>query len=151
MNYPFTPKSTKYLEPGQFWAVPISEGRFCCGRVLQLHSDKIPQPTRAFFGALHEWVGHSPPTSEDVSKAGFLRFGIMHIKAITETGGEIIGIRSLQEDGFQLPLMISGNEVCQGAESVRKTSKKDRKQYPSLRYWGYGFITDLGARYFGSG
>jgi hypothetical protein len=33
-SYPFTPKWNRYLLPGQFWAVPLSDGRFGCGRVM---------------------------------------------------------------------------------------------------------------------
>src|SRR5262249_10570900 len=35
-TYPFVPRSTAYLRPGQFWAIPLSDGRFACGRVLAL-------------------------------------------------------------------------------------------------------------------
>ncbi|WP_104434997.1 Imm26 family immunity protein [Kineococcus xinjiangensis] len=33
-GYPFQPRSTSYLQPGDFWAVPLSDSRFACGRVL---------------------------------------------------------------------------------------------------------------------
>jgi len=32
--YPFIPKSNRYLEVGQFWALPLSDGRYGCGRVM---------------------------------------------------------------------------------------------------------------------
>ena len=35
-QYPFVPKSTSSLVPGQFWALPLSDGSFGCGRVVQL-------------------------------------------------------------------------------------------------------------------
>ena len=33
-EYPFVPKSNRWLEPGQFWGVPLRSGRHACGRVL---------------------------------------------------------------------------------------------------------------------
>ena len=33
-KYPFEPRSNVHLRPGQFWGVPLSDGRWACGRVL---------------------------------------------------------------------------------------------------------------------
>jgi hypothetical protein len=35
-GYPFEPKSIARLQPGQFWAVPLTDGRHACGRVLHV-------------------------------------------------------------------------------------------------------------------
>jgi len=91
MNYPFTPKSTSYLEPGQFWAVPLSNGNYGCGVVLAklISSGKIE--SRLFLGALIDWCGTEEPTPENIIGSSFLKTGAVHIKAIHTTGGNIIG------------------------------------------------------------
>ena len=61
VTYPFKPKSTAMLRPGQFWAVPLSNDKFACGRVLQIGTAEIPTKTRGFFGGLQDWIGASPP------------------------------------------------------------------------------------------
>ena len=43
--YPFEPKSITYLRAGQFWAVPLSDGRFGCGRVLYVPGPSEPGPS----------------------------------------------------------------------------------------------------------
>ena len=36
-----------------------------------------------------------------------LPFGVMHIRAIMETGGQILGERSLENDEITLPMLLS--------------------------------------------
>lgn len=71
MNYPFVPRSTAYLEPGQYWAIPLSNGQYACGIVVaklaDMHDGKIKQIT--FLGALIDWVGDEPPDEESVRNA----------------------------------------------------------------------------------
>jgi hypothetical protein len=33
-DYPFVPRTNATLVPGQFWSIPLTDGRFACGRVL---------------------------------------------------------------------------------------------------------------------
>ena len=35
-TYPLVPKTTAHLRPGQFWSIPMADGRFGCGRVLRV-------------------------------------------------------------------------------------------------------------------
>ena len=50
-EYPFEPKSNAHLLPGQFWGVPLSDGRWACGRVLAVktQSDALIRPPAAQF------------------------------------------------------------------------------------------------------
>jgi len=34
VNDHFKPKSNRHLRPGQFWAIPLADGRFAAGRVM---------------------------------------------------------------------------------------------------------------------
>jgi hypothetical protein len=145
ITYPFRPKSTAHLKPGQFWAVPLLDGRYGCGRVLQIGASQIPVKNRAFFGGLLEWVGTDPPTVPSIAGAGLIKWGVMHIKAITEIGGEILGERALEADGIVLPLLLnvvggSGTLVLDGAEPICEAKREEWGKYPVLEYWGYDVI-----------
>jgi hypothetical protein len=147
-SYPFRPKSSASLAPGQFWAVPLASGKFACGRVLQLGGSAVPSKSRAFFGGLQDWIGDSPPTSESIAGTRIARFGVMHIKAITETGGEILGARPLDLDGIELPALHSawgfGGRLLHGADAIRDTREDEWGARPTLVYWSYGHIETLG-------
>ena len=143
--YPFKPKSTQGLVPGQFWGIPLSGGRFACGRVLELNAPTIPTPTRSFFGGLHDWIGTEPPTADAISRSGFVDHGVMHIKAITEIGGKVLGIRPLAADGSDLPTLLSamggkGAMILRGATPVREALVTEWGKLPVLGYWGYDYI-----------
>lgn len=147
-TYPFRPKSTAHLRPGQFWAVPFGSGLFACGRVLQVNGAQIPTQGKSFFGGLHRWVGSVVPSVESIAGAEFLAFGVMHVRAITETGGEVLGERALEDDGFELPLLLSarggdGTLILRGAEPVRDARRDEWGSLPVLGFWGYDFIQQL--------
>jgi hypothetical protein len=146
-TYPFRPKSTSSLDPGQFWAVPLGGGGFGCGRVLQLQCSQLGKTRTAFFGGLQDWIGDAPPTRESIAGTGVIRFGAMHLKAITEVGGEILGFRPLDLDGFVLPDLHSahslGANVLIGADIVRAAREDEWGTRPVLQYWGYGYIERL--------
>ena len=86
-SFPFSPRSNRALEAGDFWAVSLDDGRFGCGRVLQTEGEELPTKTQVFFGGLHDWVGDAPPTEQDVASVALVAFGTMHVKAIRENGG----------------------------------------------------------------
>lgn len=97
-GYPFRPRSNRWLEPGQFWAIPLADGRFGCGRVMA--SPASIGPRMSFVAGLMDWVGDAPPTEADLAARDVVRQGTAHIKTITETGGEVLGCRALQRDGL---------------------------------------------------
>lgn len=148
MRYPFLPKSTAHLKPGQFWAVPLSSGGFACGRVLQVGTSGMAPKSRVFFGGLHAWRGTNLPEGADIAGVPFLGFGTMHIKAITTTGGEVLGERSLETDKIELPLFLSAQEgpgtmILLGANPLREARKDEWRTLPVLNAWGYNFIQKL--------
>jgi hypothetical protein len=145
-RYPLVPKSTRSLCAGQFWSVPLGDGKYGCGRVLQLDGDEIPTKTRAFFGGLHRWLGDSQPTAPSIEKCGFVAFGVMHLKAITDTGGEVLGEAELREDDVPLLLSAMGGSdtmLLRGAARIRKAKQEEWGTYPVLGFWGYSFIVDV--------
>ena len=98
-DYPFTPKSNRYLRPGQFWAIPLSDGRFACGRVMAVPAFGPTDRTGVVVG-LMDWVGEKPPTSDDLAGRSVLVQAKTSFEAISRTGGEILGLRPLELDGL---------------------------------------------------
>lgn len=106
-TYPFVPKSNVALEPGQFWSVPLSDGRFGCGRVLAVNREAAYGRRTTFVGALLDWVGSEPPTFEAIAGARILEAGGAHVQVVGEAGGAILGLRPLELDGLEAPERIT--------------------------------------------
>ncbi len=66
----------------------------------------MPGAMRAFLGGLLNWHGSNPPTFESISSCHTIEQAVMHIRAITTTGGEILGHRDLALDGRALCAVI---------------------------------------------
>lgn len=147
ITYPFVPKSTASLTPGQFWALPLSNGQFGCGRVIQLAPTEMIGARVSFLGAVLDWVSPSPPTLENISGAECVAQGHVHIKAITETGGAIIGHRALELDGIA-PWLFRGAHgwqnsfVQDGLIPVRPQTPED-EVLPVFSTWGYDFALGI--------
>jgi hypothetical protein len=146
--YPLVPKSAKTLRPGQYWAVPMQNGRFACGRVLQVGGSEVPTPTKAFFGALHSWVGSAAPNDQTELGSDLIQCGVMHVKSIVQTGGAILGERPLTADGVQIPTLLSAmggpdTHVLLGADKRRLATREEWGTLPVLGFWGFDFIQEL--------
>lgn len=129
----------------------MADGRFACGRVLQLNTEEIPTKSRCFFGGLHDWASDHEPSSEAIQECGFIAFGMMHIKAITTTGGAILGCRDLLLDEIQMPRLTSahggvGTMLLDGSKHLRPARPHEWGKYPVLGMWGYNFITGVANR-----
>ncbi len=106
-KYPFVPKTNAHLEPGQFWSIPMSDGRFACGRVLRVDRDVKTYGARAMFvGALLDWVGTELPTAEAIAGKPALKICGAHVRTITEPGGSVVGERPLELDGIVPPAEV---------------------------------------------
>ena len=103
---PLIPKSNVQLRPGQFWSIPLSDGRFGCGRVLRIDRDKAVGGRSRFIGAILDWVGDTPPTAEAIAGSAVLAVGNAHVRLISFSGGAILGERPLQADGIEPPERI---------------------------------------------
>ena len=153
--YPFIPKSSAYLEPGQFWAIPLSDGRFGCGRILAVPREPDPNlmvGTRAFLAGLLDWVAERPPDGDAIAGTRLVAQGFAHIKAITTTGGSVLGLRPLQLDGI-VPARWKSHQaggtvwVYEGATRLHPITP-DERSFPIISIWGYSFIRDLAERRF---
>lgn len=97
--YPFRPKSNRWLQAGQFWSVPLANGRFACGRVMAASADFGERS--AFVAGLLDWSGDVPPNTAEIAGCGVLDQGGAHIATIHATGGFILGCRALDLDELE--------------------------------------------------
>jgi hypothetical protein len=150
--YPFEPRSNAYLEPGQFWAVPLSDGRFACGRVLAVPRDRsdpfVDGGTRLFLAGLMDWVGAAEPTAGDLRGSRLVAQGMAHVMTIRETGGRVLGQRDLEPDGvvgFRTVTHRAGGTVWvyEGARRVRAATRDEAARLPLLSTWGFKVIEVL--------
>jgi hypothetical protein len=157
VTYPFEPKSIAFLRAGQFWAVPLSDGRFGCGRVLYVPSPSDPQPSlylniRIFLGGLMDWSGYKPPTAQAIAGCELLEQGRVHVAAITDTGSKILGRRDLEQDGLSGLLQVShpgGGTVWlyEGGKRLRAATGQERQTLPVMSVWGRRVIVLLAERH----
>ena len=125
--YPFRPKSTAYLKAGQFWSVPLRAGGYACGVVIARRRNGENLDKRIFLAGLLDWSGEQPPSPYDVEGRAVRERGFAHIKAITESGGDILG------------------EVSPKWEYPEEMNHTD-----SISTWGYGVICRYAEKHFGA-
>ena len=105
-TYPLVPKTTAHLRPGQFWSIPMADGRFGCGRVLRVDTGGRSGGRTRFIGAILDWVGDSPPSSEAIDGSPVLAVGNAHVRLVSFGGGAILGERPLAADGIEPPATV---------------------------------------------
>lgn len=99
MSYPFIPKSNRKLSAGDFWAIPLRDDRFACGRVMKVPAFGPRNRTGMVVG-LMDWVGDQEPTFNDLAGKPVLAQAKSRFEAISKTGGMILGNRPLELDGL---------------------------------------------------
>ena len=141
------------MKPGQFWPILLSDGRFACGRVLQIARDYGEISTKTFLAGLMDWAGDVEPTSSDLSGGQILASGSAHIKTITSLGACITGFRELAADGLTVPLSLShavgpNCHLMMGYSILGLASEEDRRRLEPFSTWGYNFINLLAEKHF---
>ncbi|MDC8770530.1 hypothetical protein [Roseateles albus] len=125
LEFPFVPKSTRSLARGQFWSIPLSDGRFGAGCVIGTHLKEGKQSSRIFIAGVVRWVGIHPPKAANLQGQPVISFAFAHLKAITESGGSILGEAELQLEhappeaealsmptwGYGMPRMLAQREA----------------------------------------
>jgi hypothetical protein len=111
-RYPFEPRSTAYLRPGDFWGIRTRRGGwYCCGRVLATDFGGVA-PSRSIVVGLLDWCEPDAPTADAIAGALVLAYGLAHVKTIRETGGQVLGHRPLEADGG-LDVLLGGRTLSQ--------------------------------------
>lgn len=139
--YPYVPKSANSLRPGDFWALPLSDGSFGCGRVVQIPPKGVQISTMHFLAAILDWQSAGLPTVESIAGARCLDQGSAHIKVITTTGGCVLGFRELSLDGVEPWLFREfdswiNSRVLHGAIPIRPQTPED-ESLPVLSTFGF--------------
>lgn len=142
LSYPFKPRSSASLRPGDFWALPLSDGRFGCGRVIALKPKAGTGSRSMLLAGLMNWVGSRPPSSEGLAGRMTVAQGEIHLRSIWETGGEILGNRELDEDGIEPDRFLSewpgpNCMLMRGYEVVRRATPEEQRSLPVFSTWGY--------------
>lgn len=154
-GYPWVPRSNAHLEPGEFWSIPLRDGRFACGVVLGVPrgpDGELPVVnTRAFLGGLLAWTGDEPPTPEAIDRAAVVAQGFVHVRTILETGGAILGrarepVRPLRWRSPGRPGSAGGpGWVYEGIARLRPATAADAAM-PVMVSWGFGYMRELASR-----
>jgi hypothetical protein len=114
-SFPIAPRSTSSLCRGDFWAIPLSDGRFGCAVVTDL-AMAGPASRSAFVVGLLEWVGDQPPTASDALTSDIFAQGLTHISAFTKTGAMVLGNVPLPR-GLEIPKWFTGG--LQAGDTLR--------------------------------
>jgi hypothetical protein len=145
--YPRVPRSAATLLPGEFWSIPLSDGSFACGRVIQAAAREPGASRVIFLAGLLDWHAEAVPTAESIAGASCLAQGSTHIKTILETGGQVLGMRPLGLDAIA-PIEWRGAKhfpnsfVYLGLEPIRPQAPTDI-QLPVKSTWGFMYIREL--------
>ncbi|HEU5111487.1 MAG TPA: hypothetical protein VFT95_23340 [Micromonosporaceae bacterium] len=128
-DYPFVPRSNRRLIPGQYWALPLSDGRFACGRVMAVPAFG-PRDRIGVVIGLMDWLGETHPTAEQLAGRPVLEQAKSRFEAIANTGGQVLGIRPLNLDG-----LVAVDPDASHVGAVHQV-------------WGWRTILDLAEQYF---
>jgi hypothetical protein len=121
-KYPYLPKSNASLMPGQYWGIPLSDGRFAAGVVVA-----VPTPeqaplhrlgTRLFVAGLLAWAGHEKPTAEALTGRKLATWGYVHVRSIDAVGGEVLG--RLEDVPGRIPMLShrAGGQVRRNVNGI---------------------------------
>lgn len=142
--YPFIPKSTAYLEPGCFWPIRLSDGRWSAATVLAVGpvpgSEHAVSSSRIFTAGLLAWTGNEAPTAEGLAAADLVDWGGMHVSAITRHGEQVLGrwdgvgrLSPLQKVGHRAGGTV---ELYTNGQFDGNASLQQARSLPVMGTWG---------------
>ena len=74
--------------------------------MLRVERDKAIGGRTRFIGAILDWVGDAPPSSEAIAGRPVLAVGNAHVRLISFGGGVVLGERPLDADGIEPPARV---------------------------------------------
>jgi hypothetical protein len=153
-TFPFVPKSSVKLEPGDFWAIPVDGGLFACGRVIDFWPKDYKGSKTGFLAGLMDWSSEQPPSVESIAGVQTIQQGGAHYKSIILTGGEILGNRSLELDGISPQTFIEYPDnktayIYSGLKPIRPAKPEEVKKYPTVSIFGYLYLKERANYLFG--
>ncbi|MEZ4278487.1 MAG: hypothetical protein R3F21_02580 [Myxococcota bacterium] len=138
--FPFVPKSIKSLEPGDFFPVCLEDGRYACGRVLQLSGDELPTKTRSFFEACTTGLEPVNRQKPMLLKRRCWNWS-KHVRAIQGVGAGVIGNVPLSPGLDEIPILLDsmgGPAACvlKGVVTLRPARRDEWGKLSVLRVLG---------------
>jgi hypothetical protein len=155
---PFLPKSTAHLRPGHFWDIPLSSGRFACGRVLFTAatpgvSERFRNgPLRSFVGGVLDWSGDELPDSDAIAGCSLIDWGQLHVVGLADAGCQIRGWRDLDLDGLRGLRAADarfGGSLYEDGRFVDKLPHDYHEDIKTLCTWGRAVMKNLAEARFG--
>jgi hypothetical protein len=140
-EYPFEPKSMASLSAGDFWSIPLSNGSYACGMVLQKAPNGTPGARVRFCGVLLDWNGRATPDAPDVANRRILAQAYMHILAISRFG-QVLGNLDSRVRPSPILWHDGGQHILRGYDVVRRWSIADQGIVPALEFWGWDIIKE---------
>jgi hypothetical protein len=137
------------MQPGQYFSIPLSNGEYACGIVMQLRRGS----TREFVAGLMDWSGPKAPTLQDIRGRCLLAHGGAHVRTIVENDGEILGGASLEELKLELPLTLDQApgpdcKLRRGYDLLRFASRTEQATLNVFSTWGYSAIRSRAEQHF---
>ncbi|MEN1958540.1 Imm26 family immunity protein [Luteimonas changyuni] len=144
-RFPFKPKSTAHLRPGDFWAIPISGDRYGCGRVIALRQPGQTGARSLLIVGLMNWIGKTPPRADDLRGLKTVEQAQIHLRSVLETGGVILGNRPLEADKIEPDYFLSESPgknclLMKGYEFLRNATPEEQVTLQGFPTWGYVII-----------
>jgi hypothetical protein len=88
-SFPFAPRSTQSLEPGDLIAVPCEPSGWACLQVIDVRRSG-PGARTTFVAGVLPWRGDGPPTRQAVSRLGASEMGLVPIEVFTDGGLQVV-------------------------------------------------------------
>src|SRR6056297_278432 len=154
-KFPFVPKSSVKLKPGDFWSIPVDGSLYACGRVVDLWPSDYKGSRTGFLAGLLDWSSKQQPTEESIAGAQTIQQGGVHYKTILITGGEILGNRSLELDDISPQLFIEYPDnktpyIYKGLHPVRPAKPEEVEQYSTVSIFGHQYLSERANYLFGN-
>lgn len=156
--FPFVPKSNAFLLPGHFWPIPLRDGRFAAGVVLNVPSRMVRSDfagsRRMVVIGLLDWSGPSMPDVRALNGVTLRECGDAHVRSIVLTSGGRGIIGRLDAMPTELSYLSHGGGpgvwVMVNGQPDHPASAEERVKLEVWETWGLIVIEGLANKHFGT-
>jgi hypothetical protein len=99
--FPLSPRSSRDLEVGDYWAVPLPDGSFGACQVSDLKRSGVGALKTLVVGVI-DWRGNAEPTVPELAGRRILAQGLTRIEMFTKGGAQVIGSTNATVHGPEL-------------------------------------------------
>lgn len=155
-RFPFLPKSSTFVLPGMFWAIPLESYGFATGVVLgkpDANDPFAPRSNKIITVGLLDWRDSKPPTTDSLAGVPLLDWGLAHVRSIDLTsGGEgLLGQMDIAWVAIPKVSHRAGGTVgyYENGTLLRSATPFEARTLPVLGAWGLTFIASAANSRFG--